>query len=68
VFVNRNYFQLAMLTYNFNCWLVLFNRGKVPVVVISSHTTLATAGCGFCSWLSRTGVTPSVSVSSDVPV
>jgi hypothetical protein len=23
---NRNYFQLAMLAYNLNCWLMLFNR------------------------------------------
>ena len=24
--MNRNHFQLAMLAYNLNCWLLLFNR------------------------------------------
>ena len=24
--VNGNHFQLAMLAYNLNCWLMLFNR------------------------------------------
>jgi len=27
--VNGNHFQLAMLAYNLNCWLMLFNRNTL---------------------------------------
>ena len=41
--VNGNHFQLAMLAYNLNCWLMLFNREPVADVAKLRHTTLATA-------------------------
>jgi hypothetical protein len=39
--VNRNHFQLAMLAYNLNCWLLLFNREKRSDATQLRHTTLA---------------------------
>ncbi len=41
--VNGNHFQFAMLAYNLNCWLMLFNREPVADVAELRHTTLATA-------------------------
>src|SRR5438034_6009851 len=41
---NCNHFQLAMLAYNLNCWLMLFNREEQAKVETLKHTTLATAG------------------------
>jgi hypothetical protein len=43
--VNGNHFQLAMLAYNLNCWLLLFNREPQADATQLRHTTLAT------SWL-----------------
>jgi hypothetical protein len=44
---NQNHFQLAMLAYNFNAWLMLFNREASDTVVTLRHTTLATARLRF---------------------
>jgi len=45
--VNGNHFQLAMLAYNLNCWLLLFNREPTDQVETMQHTTLATARLRF---------------------
>src|ERR1022692_4758732 len=45
--MNCNHFQLAMLAYNLNCWLQLFNREEGGAVGSMRHTTLATARLRF---------------------
>jgi hypothetical protein len=45
--MNCIYFQLAMLAYNLNCWLMLFNREADAKVETLGHTTLATARLKF---------------------
>jgi hypothetical protein len=40
--MNCNHFQLAMLAYNLNCWLMLFHREEDAKVDTLRHTTLAT--------------------------
>ena len=45
--VNGNHFQFAMLAYNLNCWLMLFNREPQADVTQLRHTTLATARLRF---------------------
>lgn len=45
--MNRVHFQLVMLAYNFNCWLMLFNREEGVGVSQVQHTTLATARLRF---------------------
>jgi hypothetical protein len=45
--VNGNHFQLAMLAYNLNCWLMLFNREPQPDATALQHTTLATSRLRF---------------------
>jgi hypothetical protein len=45
--MNCIYFQLAMLAYNLNCWLMLFNREEQANVETLGHTTLATARLKF---------------------
>jgi hypothetical protein len=45
--MNCNYFQLTMLAYNLNCWLMLFNREEETQVETLKHTTLATARLRF---------------------
>ena len=44
---NQNHFQLAMLAYNFNAWLMLFNRECTDTAESLKHTTLATARLRF---------------------
>jgi hypothetical protein len=44
---NCIHFQLAMLAYNLNCWLMLFNREEKPEVEALKHTTLATSRLKF---------------------
>ncbi|MEK7403601.1 MAG: transposase [Acidobacteriota bacterium] len=44
---NRVHFQLAMLAYNLNCWLMLFNRDEQAKVEELRHTALATARLRF---------------------
>jgi hypothetical protein len=45
--MNCVYFQLAMLAYNLNCWLMLFNRDEEATAETLGHTTLATARLKF---------------------
>jgi hypothetical protein len=45
--MNCNHFQLAMLAYNLNCWLMLFNREEVAKLDTLKHTTLATTRLRF---------------------
>src|SRR6266567_7631875 len=45
--MNQNHFQLTMLAYNLNCWLMLFNREETATVDSMRHTTLATARLRF---------------------
>jgi hypothetical protein len=45
--VNSNHFQLAMLAYNLNCWLMLFNREPQTDATELKHTTLATSRLRF---------------------
>jgi hypothetical protein len=44
---NQNHFQLAMLAYNLNAWLMLFNREPIDSTQTLKHTTLATARLRF---------------------
>ena len=45
--MNCIYFQLAMVAYNLNCWLMLFNRDEEANVEQLGHITLATARLRF---------------------
>ena len=45
--MNGNHFQLAMLAYNLNCWLMLFNREPQAAAAELRHTTLATSRLRF---------------------
>jgi hypothetical protein len=45
--MNCIFFQLAMLAYNLNCWLMLFNREEDATAETLGHTTLATARLRF---------------------
>ena len=40
---NSIHFQLAMLAYNLNCWLLLMQRSEEETVETLKHTTMATA-------------------------
>jgi len=44
---NCVHFQLALLAYNLNCWLLLFNREEKAKVDDLRHTTLAMARLRF---------------------
>jgi hypothetical protein len=44
---NQIHFQLAMLAYNLNAWLMLFNREDTDASSSLKHTTLATARLRF---------------------
>lgn len=44
---NQNHFQLAMLAYNLNAWLSLFNREAIDTTESLKHTTLGTARLRF---------------------
>jgi len=44
---NCIHFQLAMLAYNLNCWLILFNREPAAKLDQLRHTTLATTRLRF---------------------
>ena len=45
--MNCNRFQMAMLAYNLNCWLMLFNREEKARREDLKHTTLATSRLRF---------------------
>jgi hypothetical protein len=40
--MNCNHFQLAMMAYNLNCWLIVFNREEEAKVKTLHHTMLST--------------------------
>ena len=44
---NQIHFQLAMLAYNLNAWLMLYNREATDTTALLKHTTLATARLRF---------------------
>jgi hypothetical protein len=46
-YMNCVHFQLAMLAYNLNCWLMLFHREEQTKAEELRHTTLATARLRF---------------------
>jgi Transposase DDE domain group 1 len=46
-YMNCVHFQLAMLAYNLNCWLILFNREEQAKTEDLKHITLATARLRF---------------------
>jgi hypothetical protein len=46
-YMNCVHFQLAMLAYNLNCWLMLFNRDEQATAEDMKHATLATARLRF---------------------
>lgn len=46
-YMNCVHFQLAMLAYNLNCWLMLFNREEQATTEDLQHTTLAIARLRF---------------------
>ena len=62
--MNCIFFQLAMLAYNLNCWLMLFNREEEATVETLGHTTLATARLRSCSWRRASGAMPDESASA----
>jgi hypothetical protein len=45
--MNCVHFQLAMLAYNLNCWLLLFNRGKMTDAAEIKHIQLSTTRLRF---------------------
>jgi hypothetical protein len=45
--MNANWFQIVMLAYNLNCWLLLFQREEAAQSAEIPHTTLATARLRF---------------------
>lgn len=45
--MNANWFQIVMLAYNLNCWLLLFNREKEVTVEQMRQTSLTTARLRF---------------------
>ena len=45
--MNRAHFELVMLAYNLNCWLLLLNRDEGVSCSQMQHTTLATARLRF---------------------
>jgi len=45
--MNANWFQIVMLAYNLNCWLMLFQREESEKADQMRHTTLATARLRF---------------------
>jgi hypothetical protein len=55
--MNCIHFQLAMLAYNLDCWLMLFNREEKTKVDALRHTTLATTRLSFCFWRRASGAT-----------
>jgi hypothetical protein len=69
--VNSIHFQLAMLAYNLNCWLLLFQRDDHATEVEAlRHTTLATARLQFlfvAAKLWRHARRTGVSYSADYP-
>ena len=55
--VNANHFQLAMLAYNLNCWLMLFNREPQADATELSTRLWRPRGSASCLWRPRSGAT-----------
>lgn len=45
--INANWFQIAVLAYNLNYWLLLFHREENTIAEAIKHTTLASAQLRF---------------------
>jgi hypothetical protein len=60
--VNGNHFQLAMLAYNLNCWLMLFNRERRATSPHYGTPLWRLLGCASCLWRPRSGATPAALV------
>jgi serine/threonine protein kinase len=56
--VNRNHFQLAMLAYNLNCWLMLFNREPQADAPHCSTPLWRPRGSASCLWPPSSGAMP----------
>jgi len=56
--MNCNWFQIAMLAYNLNCWLQLFNREEGAEIgsIVTRHWRRR--GYGSCLWRPRSGDMP----------
>lgn len=54
--MNCNHFQLTMLAYNLNCWLMLFHREEREKVAELKHTRLTTTRLRLSFWRPRSGV------------
>lgn len=52
--LNANWFQIAMLAYNLNCWVQMFQHEENATVETIKHTTLATARLRFLFLVART--------------
>jgi hypothetical protein len=49
--MNANWFQMAMLTWNLNCWLELFDREEqITVESHQAHPAGCRRGCAFSSF------------------
>ncbi len=58
--MNASWFQIEMLAYNLNCWLMLFHREESEKADQMRHTTLATARLRFL-FLARSPPAPTAS-------
>ena len=61
---NRNHFQLVMLAYNLNCWLLLFQREADAPRRSCGTPPWRRRGRAFCSWRPRSGGTPAERASA----
>jgi hypothetical protein len=66
--MNANWFQIVMLAYNLNCWLLLFNRKQGASVETMRHTTLATARLRFLFLAPGSGAMPEGWVSATATI
>ena len=59
--MNCVHFQLAMLAYNLNCWLMLFNRDEQPRPRICVTSRWPPRACASCFWRPKSCATPGLS-------
>ena len=59
--MNANWFQIVMLAYNLNCWLLLFHREEAAK--LAGTPPWRQRDCGSCFWRPRSGGMPGVGVS-----
>ncbi len=62
--MNCNHFQVAVLAYNLNFWLMLFNRQEEAPSKRSNILTWQRRVCGFRFWRPRSGAMPEKLVSA----